>query len=103
MAKKTQEDGVYETRPKGETKDPLAEGVRLYNPSNTEGEKYYETDESEMRAEEEAKRLRKLGLSSKPAHPNSPEAYTPPTRPAHKARNKSEDELAEATKNRKGR
>lgn len=41
-----------EARPSGETKDPLAEGMRLYNDSNTEAETHYRADNSELEADE---------------------------------------------------
>lgn len=47
-----------EARPIGQGKDPLAEGARLHNPSNTEGETHYDADNSELNAEETAAKNR---------------------------------------------
>lgn len=47
-----------EARPIGEGKDPLAEGERLVNPTNTTGETHYEADSSELNAENEAAKNR---------------------------------------------
>lgn len=47
-----------EARPIGEGKDPLAEGERLHNPTNTTAETHYEADDSELKAEEAASKIR---------------------------------------------
>lgn len=47
-----------EARPIGEGKDPLAEGEKLHNPTNTTGETHYEADSSELDAEREAAKNR---------------------------------------------
>jgi hypothetical protein len=47
-----------EARPIGEGKDPLAEGERLHNPTNTEAETHYEADRSELNDEERASKIR---------------------------------------------
>lgn len=47
-----------EARPIGQGKDPLAEGARLHNPTNTEAETHYEADDSELKAEENASKIR---------------------------------------------
>lgn len=47
-------DNKVEARPIGEGKDPLAEGERLHNPTNTTGETHYDADDSELKAEEQA-------------------------------------------------
>lgn len=47
-----------EARPIGQGKDPLAEGDRLYNDTNTEAETHYRSDDSELKAEERASKIR---------------------------------------------
>jgi hypothetical protein len=58
MAKSKKSEDKVEARPIGEGKDPLAEGARLRNPSNTTGETHYEADNSELKAEEQAAKNR---------------------------------------------
>lgn len=53
-----QADDQVEARPIGEGKDPLAEGARLHNESNTEAETHYKADDSELKAEENASKIR---------------------------------------------
>jgi len=50
-----------EARPIGQGKDPLAEGARLYNESNTEAETHYKADDSELKAEQTAAKNRIAG------------------------------------------
>lgn len=54
----TQAKSKVEARPIGEGKDPLAEGERLVNPTNTTAETHYEADSSELNAEREAAKNR---------------------------------------------
>lgn len=54
-------DGTVEARPIGQGKDPLAEGARLHNPSNSESETHYKADTSELNAEEKAAANRASG------------------------------------------
>lgn len=54
-----------EARPIGEGKDPLAEGERLYNPTNTEAETHYEADRSELNDEEKASKIRGMNANER--------------------------------------
>lgn len=57
-AAEEQSTNRVEARPIGEGKDPLAEGERLHNPTNTEAETHYEADDSELKDEERASKIR---------------------------------------------
>jgi hypothetical protein len=52
------DDSKVEARPIGQGKDPLAEGERLHNPTNTEAETHYDADRSELNDEERASKIR---------------------------------------------
>lgn len=59
MAKsKKSDDKKVEARPIGQGKDPLSEGARLHNPTNTEAETHYEADRAELNDEEKASKIR---------------------------------------------
>lgn len=47
-----------EARPIGEGLDPLAVGERIYNETNTSAETHYKADDSELKAEEQASKIR---------------------------------------------
>lgn len=56
--KKTKSEGKVEARPIGQGKDPLSEGARLHNETNTTAETHYKADNSELKAEEKASKIR---------------------------------------------
>lgn len=60
-----------EARPIGEGKDPLAEGERLYNPTNTEAETHYEADRSELNDEEKASKIRNQNANERAEEHNA--------------------------------
>lgn len=55
---KSSDSSKVEARPIGEGKDPLAEGERLHNPTNTEAETHYKADRSELNDEARASKIR---------------------------------------------
>lgn len=57
-ASKDSSSDKVEARPIKQGKDPLAEGERLYNPTNTEAETHYDADRSELNDEERASKIR---------------------------------------------
>lgn len=61
----TSRSDTVEARPIGEGKDPLAEGERLYNPTNTEAETHYDADRSELDDEEKASKIRGLDANER--------------------------------------
>lgn len=58
-------DNKVEARPIGEGKDPLAEGERLHNPTNTEAETHYDADRSELDDEERASKIRGMNANER--------------------------------------
>jgi len=62
-----------EARPIGEGKDPLAEGERLHNPTNTEAETHYKADRTELDDEERASKIRGKNANERAAEHNAEE------------------------------
>lgn len=62
-----------EARPIGQGKDPLAEGERLYNRTNTEAETHYEADRSELNDEEKATKIRGQNANERAEEHNAQE------------------------------
>ncbi len=62
-----------EARPIGEGKDPLAEGERLHNPTNTEAETHYDADRSELNDEERASKIRGQNANERAEEHNAEE------------------------------
>jgi len=89
-------EDTVDARPIGEGKDPLAEGNTLVNPSNTEDHNTYEILETSEGVRQAEKNIARM----------TEEYHAPPAVVPSRVRvrpNKSEKDLAEATKNRKGR
>lgn len=72
-SKASDTDAKVEARPIGEGKDPLAEGERLYNPTNTEAETHYEADRTELNDEERASKIRGQDANERAAEHNAEE------------------------------
>lgn len=66
-------DNQVEARPVGQGKDPLAEGARLHNPTNTEAETHYEADRSELNDEEKASKIRGQNANERAEEHNAQE------------------------------
>lgn len=67
------DDSKVEARPIGQGKDPLAEGARLHNPTNTEAETHYEADRSELNDEEKASKIRGQNANERAEEHNAQE------------------------------
>lgn len=82
---KTAEDTI-DARPVGHGKDPLAEGMRLHNPSNSSDANSYEVSSNEVTAPK--------------AHVVADGQVSAPVKPAHKTPNKSKEEQEEVAAGR---
>lgn len=96
------DDSKVETRPIGQGKDPLAEGARLYNPTNTEAETHYEADRSELNDEERASKIRGQNANERAEEHNAEkpadveQAMTEDAQAMHEeVTNRTEEEQAE--------
>lgn len=82
---KTAEDTI-DARPVGHGKDPLAEGMRLHNPSNSSDADSYEVSSNEVTAPK--------------AHVVADGQVSAPVKPVHKTPNKSKEEQEEVAAGR---
>lgn len=103
---KKSEDKV-EARPIGQGKDPLAEGERLHNPTNTEAETHYKADRSELNDEAKASEIRGQNANERAEEHNAEEpediedAMREEAQATHEeVTTRTEDEQAEEDKKR---
>lgn len=96
-----------EARPIGEGKDPLSEGARLHNPTNTEAETHYKADNRELNDEAKASKIRGENANERAEEHNAEkpedveEAITEKAQDLHdEVTNRSEDDQAKEDKAR---
>lgn len=97
-------DSKVEARPIGQGQDPLAVGERLYNDTNTDAETHYTADDSELKDEERASKIRGQNANERAEEHNaqSPvdieESMTEEAQELHEeVTNRTEEEQAEET------